>query len=94
MSPAALLAHETQPLALNRDILTAHCPRALCLEGQRPCWQIFTQPQSILSRVVFFFTLLMECSPSEANKVVPCATDPPIASSLEPRAPHILLELV
>lgn len=94
MSLAALLAHKTQSLALNRDILTADCPRLLCLEGQRPCWQIFTQSQGLLSRVGFFFTLLMEGSPIEANEVALCATGPPIASSMEPGPFHILPEFV
>ena len=90
----ALLAHESQALALNSEALAAGCPRPLCLEGQRPCWQICIQAQSVLSRVVFLFTPLMGDSHVDIREAALCASDPHRTSSMWPGPSHILLEWV
>lgn len=90
----ALLAHESQALALNSEALAAGRPRPLSLEGQRLCRQICIQAQSVLSRVVFLFTLLMEDSHMDIREAALCATDPHRTSSVRPGPSHILPEWV
>ena len=81
----ALLAHESQALALNSEALTAGRPRPLCLGGQGPCRQICIQAPSVLSRVVFLFTPLMEDSHMDTREAALCATDPHRTSSVQPQ---------
>lgn len=87
----ALLAHVTQALAFNRDVLIAECPRPLCLEERRP------HGKYLLSLTASFSewnlsTLLMECSPIEAAEVPPCAPYSHRAYSMRPAPFHILPE--
>ena len=87
----AFLAHVTQALTFNKDLLIAECPRPLCLEELRPYDKYLLSLTASFSEW-YLSTLLMEYNPTEAAEVAPCALYSHRAYSMGPGPFHILPE--